>query len=185
MRGATAGHGPIPWAAGEGPMRCRVGIARLPWWSCKWIALLLPALIVLPWLPISKPRSDAARSRGARGVGNTAILAFAFAPDGKTIATIQVDARVALRDATDNRNVAGFLDHRGQATALAFSPDGRSLTVGGTEPDILLYDAGGSGAGRRLGMPIREPRALAFSPDGRILAASSYLHDGILLWDLV
>ena len=97
MRGATADHGPIPWAAGEGPMRCRVGIARLPWWSCKWIALLLLALVVLPWLPISKPRSAAARSRGARGVGDTAILAFAFAPDGKTIATILLYDRFVRR----------------------------------------------------------------------------------------
>jgi hypothetical protein len=33
-------------------------------------------------------------------------------------------------------------------------------------------------------MPIRWAKGLAFSPDGRTLAASSFLHHEIVLWDL-
>jgi hypothetical protein len=124
MRGATANHGPIPWAAGERPTRTRVGIARWQWWSCKWIALLLLALVVLPWLPISRPPIDAARTRRARRVGDTAILTFAFAPHGETIATIQTDWRVALRDAAGGVGAHSFLDHPGPAWAPR-QPDGR------------------------------------------------------------
>jgi WD40 repeat protein len=132
------------------------------------------ALIVLPWLPICGPPSDTAPARRVRGVGETAILTFAFAPDGAMIATIQADGRVALRDAAWSASAHVFLGHRGPARALAFSPDGRSLAVGGVEPDILLFDIRTGGAGRSLGMPIRSVKGLALSPDGHILAASGY-----------
>src|SRR5262249_11447322 len=98
MRGETTDFGLIPGAAQQGPGRSRLGISRLPWRSRSWIGLLLLALIVLPWLPITGTPSDATSARRVRGVGDTAILAFAFTPDGATIATIQTDGRVALRD---------------------------------------------------------------------------------------
>ena len=174
MRGDTTDFGPIPGAAEEGPRRSRIGTSRLPWWGCGWIGLLLLALIVLPWLPISWPSGDGTPARRVRGVGDTAILTFAFAPHEATIATIQTDGRVALRDVAGGAGAHPFLDYRGFALALAFSPDGRSLAVGGAEPDIFLYDVEAGGAGRPLGMPIRCGKGLAFSPDGRTLAASSY-----------
>src|SRR5262249_5251531 len=142
------------------------------------IGLLLLGLIVVPWLPIPGPP--------VREVRDSAILTFAVSPDGKAIATAQRDGRVALRNATGGASTRSFLDHRGPAQATAFSRDGRSLAVGGAEPDIFLYDVKAGGAGRPLGMPIRCVcvKGLAFSPDGRTLAASSYLNDEILLWDL-
>jgi WD40 repeat protein len=153
-------------------------------WNRKWIGVLLLGLIVLPWLPIFGRPRDATPPRQVRGIGEAPILAFAFSPDGTTIATIQVDGRVALRDAAAGLSAHSFLDYRGPAQALAFSPDGRSLAVGGVEPDIFLYDPRDGGALHPLGMPIRWVKGLVFSPDGRILAASSYLHNEILLWDL-
>ena len=175
MRGDTTDFGPIPGAAEEGPTRARSGTPRLPWWGRGWIGLLILALLALPWLPTSLPPGDATPARRVRGGGDLAIVTFAFAPRGATIATIQTDGRVALRDAGGGASAQSFLDHRGFALALAFSPDGRSLAVGGAEPDIFLYDVEAGGAGRPLGMPIRCGKGLAFSPDGRTLAASSYL----------
>src|SRR5262249_43163008 len=151
------------------------GIARFRMWSRERIGLLLLALIVLPWLPICGPPRDLTPARRVRGVGDPAILAFAFAPDGATIATIQADGRVALQDVAGGGGAHAFLDHRGFALALAFAPDGRSLAVDGAEPDILLYDVGARGPGHPLRMPIRDVKGLAFSPDGLTLAASSYL----------
>src|SRR5262249_31749130 len=124
-------------AAGEGPRRSRKGISRLAWWSRRRIGLLLLGLIVLPWLPLIGPPRPTKPTRRIPGVGDAAILAFAFAPDGATIATIQSDGRVALRDTAGGVNGPSVLDHSGHARALAFSPDGRSLAVGGDEPDIL------------------------------------------------
>ena len=148
----------IPGAAEGGPRRSRIGISRLPWWGRRRIGLLLLGLIVLPWLPISGTPRDPAPARRVRGVGDTAILTFAFAPVGATIASIQTDGRVAVRDAAGGHGAHSFLDHRGFAQALAFAPDGRSLALGGIEPDILLYDVGTGGEARPLGIPIRSVR---------------------------
>jgi WD40 repeat protein len=154
---------------------------RLPRWRLGRIGLLLLGLIVLPWLPIPGPPV-----RQVRGVRNTAILTFAVSPDGKGIATVQRDGRVALRDATGGASTCSFLDHSGPALAMAFSRDGRSLAVGGAKGDIFLFDVEAGGAERPLGIPIRSSsvKGLAFSPDGQTLAASSYLNHEILLWDL-
>jgi Tol biopolymer transport system component len=153
-------------------------------WSLRRIGLLLLGLIVLPWLPICGPPRHARPARRIRGAGYAPILAFVFAPDGATIASIQWDGRVALRDAAGGVDRPSFLDYGGHARALAFSPDGRSLAVGGSEPGIRLYAIGAGEAGRPVGMPIRSVNSLVLSPDGRLVAASSNLSEEILLWDL-
>jgi WD40 repeat protein len=165
-------------------MRYRIGIPRFPWGGHSWLGLPLFGLIVLPWLPIFGPPEDARPARRIRGLGDAPILAFAFAPDGATIATIQMDGRVPLRDAAGGAGAPSLLEHHGFALALAFSPDGRSLAVSGAESDLVLHDVRAGGAGHPLGMPIRAVCDPAFSPDGRLLAASSYLDPEILLWDL-
>jgi hypothetical protein len=175
---------PIPGAADGAPWRARIGRSRVPLWSRREIVLLLLGVITLPWLPIHGPPRDQTRARRVRGIGGAPILSLAFSPDGATIATIQVDRRVAVRGTADGRNAHTFLDYRGSAQAFAFSPDGRSLAVGGIEPDLFLHDLGAGGALHPLGMAIRCTKCLVFSPDGRLLAASSYLDHEIQLWDL-
>src|SRR6516162_684105 len=108
---------PIPGAAEEGPRRSRIGIARLPWWSRWRIGLLLLGLIVLPWLPLFGPPRHAKPTRRIPGVGDAPILAFAFAPDGATIASIQWDGRVALRGTAGGVNAPSFPDHGGHPWA--------------------------------------------------------------------
>src|SRR5262249_41675443 len=140
MRGNTIEFDPLPRATGLGLKRARIGICRLPRWGPRRVGLLLLALVALPWVPSPGPSLGARPARRVRGVGDSAILTFAFAPHGATIATIQIDGRVALRDAAGGAGAHAVLDHRGQAWALALAPDGRSLAVGGTEPDVLLCD---------------------------------------------
>jgi WD40 repeat protein len=181
MRVDTNDFGLILAGATEGLRRSRTGIFQPRWRSIGPIGLLLLGLIVLPWLPIPGPPA-----RQVRGVRDTAILNFAFAPDAKSIASVQRDGRVALWGATGGAGTSSFLDHSGAAQAIAFSRDGRSLAVGGAEADIFLFDVEAGGAGRPLGIPIRylSVKGLAFSPDDQILAATSYLNHEILLWDL-
>ena len=183
MLGDATDFVPIPGAAEEGPGRFRVRSSRVPSWSPKGIGLLFLGLAALPSLPIPGPPGDATPARRVRGVRDGAILTFAFAPDGETIASISTGGRVALRHAAAGAGAHSFLEHSGPARALAFSPDGRSLAVGVLESDIFLYGIRDGGAGHPLGMPVLMPASLAFSPDGRLLAASSYLDAEILLWD--
>src|SRR5262249_16717258 len=112
MRGHTTDFRPVPGAGEERPRRTQVGIPRLTWWRRRWIGLLLLALIVFPWLPTPGPTNGAMPARRVRGVGDPAILTFAFAPDGATIATIQMDGRVALRDVAGGGGGAPALCHR-------------------------------------------------------------------------
>src|SRR5262249_28075181 len=147
MRGDTMNLELIPEAGDGGPTRSPSACSQVPIWNRLRIGLLLLALIVLPWLPICGLPSDGTPARRARGIGDSAILTFAFAPHGEAIATIQLDGRVALRDAAGGVSAPSFLDHRGFAQALAFAPDGRSLAVGDIEADILLYNLGSGGAG--------------------------------------
>jgi WD40 repeat protein len=181
MRFNTNHFGPISAGAKEGPRRSWTGIFRLPRWPLGPIGLLLLGLIVLPWLPIPGPPV-----RQVRGVKKSPILTFAVSPNGKAIATVQRDGRVALRHATGGASTSSFLDHSGAAQAIAFSRDGRSLAVGGADADIFLFDVEAGGAGRPLGIPISfsSVKGLALSPDGQTLAASSHLNHEILLWDL-
>src|SRR5262249_53575241 len=148
---------------------CRMGNSPISLWSGRRIGLLVLGVTVVTWLPILGPPCDATRTKRARGGGDVPVLEFAFAPDGGTIATIQTDGRVALRNAAGGGSSAYSLDSRGPTRALAFLPDGRSLAVGGLEPDILLYDPRAGGAAHPLGIPIREVKTLAVSPDGRTL----------------
>src|SRR5262249_16665222 len=140
--------------------------------------------VVLVWLSHRNPAPEIAPMQLARGVPGIETLAFAFSPDGQTIATAHSDGRVALRDVADGWGIPQFLDDRGHDGAVAFSPDGRWLAVGGIEPDIVLCDLARGDRARRLGMPIRRTRALALAPDGRTLAASGSLSNDVLLWDL-
>jgi WD40 repeat protein len=151
-------------------------------------ALIAAAMIGLAWVSIHDPGEKPARMRLARGAdhprGQSRPLAFAYSPDGTTIATIHADERVALRSPTEGWRIQRFLGYRGMALALAFSPDGRSLALGGSEPEITVYALDATGAGRPTRLPIPSTLALAFSPDGRTLAATPVRSDYIIiLWD--
>jgi WD40 repeat protein len=143
----------------------------------------VPGIIALAWLTIDGMPGDPTPARRARGLGDTPIASFAFAPDGATIAALQGE-RVSLRDARGVGGPCAVLDRCGRARALAFSPEGRSLVVGGVEPDVFVYRIGEDGAGHPLGMPICMTSSLAVSLDGGTLAVSSYRDPEILLWDL-
>jgi WD40 repeat protein len=184
MRDDASDGSRMPGEDARAAQRCALGRSRVWPASRKLLPLLLLGAIVLPWFSIPKPAGEPAPMRLARGVPGVQTLGFAFSPDGETIATIDTNGRVALREVTDGWSITRFLDYRGCAWSAAFAPDGQLLAIGGIEPDIILYDLRSHDAGHPLGMPIREVKALVFSPDGHILAATSSLHDWIILWDL-
>ena len=155
--------------------QCRVGRSRVSVLNRRTAGLLLLGVIVMVWLSHRDPLPDVVPIQLARGVPVVETLAFAFSPDGRTIATTHSDGRVALRDVADGWGVRRFLDDRGHDGAVAFSAEGRWLVLGGNEPDIVLCDLARGERARHLGMPIRQTRALALAPDGRTLAASGYL----------
>ncbi len=62
------------------------------------------------------------------------INAVAFAPDGKTVATVSADKTLRVWDAKTGKQLASVDAHRGTATGVAFSADGKKLVTGGYGP---------------------------------------------------
>ncbi len=142
MRRDRSGTGPRGSWPRSGAARVRVGRARPSWVSRELAILIGVAMIGLAWLSTFDSGRTPAAMRLARGEGNprgpVTALALAFSSDGTTIATIDTDGSVALRDPSEGRGLR-FLGYRGHAWTLAFSPDGRHLALGGFGPDVTLW----------------------------------------------
>jgi WD40 repeat protein len=111
-------------------------------------------------------------------------IAWAFSPDGQTLATVHTDHRVALRAVGAGKPVIRHLAAGDHSWAVAFSPDGNWLALGGAGDDIIACDFGEAGRRRPLGLPIHKTTAIAITPDGRNLIATSDATSEIVVWDL-
>jgi WD40 repeat protein/serine/threonine protein kinase len=121
-----------------------------------------------------------------------AVYAVAVSPDGKTIASGDVQGKVILWDLVPGPPRAVLTGHS-QATVhrLAFSPDGRTLATGAAEPsrpgEVCLWDVPTARLVARLPGRRRAVELLQFAPDGATLACRG-LGDAdrcdLELWDL-
>jgi dipeptidyl aminopeptidase/acylaminoacyl peptidase len=73
---------------------------------------------------------------------HTRLLAFAFSPNGKTIASAYAfgDYGVTLWELATGRPRLRLTGHRGHVCCLAFSPDGKRLVTGSMDTSALVWD---------------------------------------------
>jgi WD40 repeat protein len=68
------------------------------------------------------------------------VQSLAFAPDGRTLATVSKDTTARLWDAATGREIAAYAWDIGPLNAVAFSADGMRAAVSGKKGTILVWD---------------------------------------------
>lgn len=110
------------------------------------------------------------------------ILALAYSPDGRLLASGGRDNLVRLWQVASGKEVRTIQRHQSWVTCVAFAPDGKTLASGSQDHTIRFWDVA---TGKEI--PPSEGHAwrigsLDISPDGRTLATAS--HDGsVRLWE--
>lgn len=68
------------------------------------------------------------------------VMAVAFSPDGKRLATGDVEGKIYLWQVADGKPLLTWQAHSSYTWSVSFSPDGRTLASGGNDGLIHLWD---------------------------------------------
>jgi RNA polymerase sigma factor (sigma-70 family) len=88
-------------------------------------------------LDVATGHQQMVRQVGTAGTGD--VLALAFSPDRKVVATAGSGGTVGLWDTQSARELAGLAGHRDTVHALAFSPDGQFLAAAASDGEIRVW----------------------------------------------
>ena len=124
--------------------------------------------------------SDAHRERILRGHSNC-VVALAYSPDGKTLASGSNDKTIRLWDVASGDCKMGLRGHAGRVNAIAYSPNGETLASASDDTTIRLWHVVSGVCEKILWGHTGWVEALAYSPDGKTLASGSIDGD-IRLW---
>ncbi|THU94423.1 WD40 repeat-like protein, partial [Dendrothele bispora CBS 962.96] len=102
------------------------------------------------------------------------ILAIAYSPDGRHVASGSDDCTVRIWDTQTGKQVSQPLQgHTDWATSVAYSPDGRYV-ASGSDHTVRIWD---TQTGEQVGQPLHGhtgwTTSVAYSPDGRFVASGS------------
>lgn len=111
------------------------------------------------------------------------VLSIALSPDGKLLATGDIDGQIRLWEVADGKNLLTFKGHKGWVWTVAFSPDGQILASGGHDTLVKLWDVQTGDCLKTLDKHTGCVWSVSFSPAGQTLASGSD-DTSIRLWDV-
>ncbi len=115
--------------------------------------------------------------------GRFAPMAYAFSPDGRTMAVSFTSKTIHLTELATGQVRKEFAEHPDFVNSLAFTRDGRTIASACWDRTIHLWDVtSGKAMATRRGAQ-RYVFGLAFAPDGKMLASSG-TDTTILIWEV-
>jgi WD40 repeat protein/beta-lactamase regulating signal transducer with metallopeptidase domain len=117
------------------------------------------------------------------GKPRSPVLALAYSPDGRSLATAGEDSTIVIRDSALGLVRLRLEGHSDAVTCLAFSPDGATLASGGYDRTIRFWDVETGRPSSTLEGHTQGLFALGFSPDGKTLVSAGS-DKTIRLWDV-
>jgi WD40 repeat protein len=130
-----------------------------------------------------KPSEPAAKEGRALQKHDGEVMALAFSPDGKWLASAGKDGQLQVAEIATGKVVLDHTAHHSGAYAAVFAPDGKLLATAGVGGSIRFWDVPGWKVARTISVPTGILSALAFAPDGKSVVCGDY-DKGIYSWDV-
>ncbi|GAB4371229.1 MAG: hypothetical protein Kow00121_12590 [Elainellaceae cyanobacterium] len=111
------------------------------------------------------------------------VLSIAFHPDGKRFATGGADGWIRLWNATDGKQISGFMGHSDWISSVAFAADGITLVSGSHDYTVKLWDIRDKTNLRTFNGHSKAIRSIALSANGNVLASCGS-DQTIRLWNV-
>ncbi|NET05719.1 MAG: NACHT domain-containing protein [Symploca sp. SIO2B6] len=111
------------------------------------------------------------------------ILSVAFSPDGKLLATGDMNSEVRLYQVGDWQSLFTLRGHKDWVASITFSPDSNILATSSEDKTIKLWDVITGQCLSSLQGHDNGIWSVAFSPDGKMLASASDDHT-LRIWDI-
>src|SRR5205814_7553860 len=155
--------------------------------AAAWLGLACLGL-----LPVSSLSAQEPKMRATLQGHTDAVVAVAFSPDSKTLASASYDGALKLWDMATGKERATLGEYKGCLGCVAFSHDGKTLASGAIGSpvyfpdlkDVKLWDVATGKVRTTLKGHTGHVHSVAFSPDGKTLASASG-DDTVRVWDVI